>query len=76
MIKKMIYFSNAVIGDLSNLFFNLKSKNTTQIVKKGELSVEAIITIILVLVVLFILLLYISTRGKTLENIWAKGPFG
>lgn len=44
--------------------------------KKGEISVNAIIGIIILVITLFILLAIIIKRGERMEDIWSKSPFG
>ena len=44
--------------------------------KKGDVTVNTIIGIVIVLVTLFILLAILISRGKYLDAAWKKGPFG
>ena len=44
--------------------------------KKGEISVETIIGIVILLITLFILLAIVITRGNYLDTVWGNGPFG
>ena len=44
--------------------------------KKGEISVNTIIGIVILLITLFILLAIMMKRGERMQDIWDKSPFG
>jgi len=54
--------------------FNLKYSFVRY--KKGEISVNTLIGIVILIITLFILLAIIIKRGERIQDIWNKSPFG
>ena len=74
LIKPLIKQQTMIIALIKHNIYNLKYNLVRY--KKGEISVNAIIGIVILIITLFILLAIIVKRGERMQDIWVKSPFG
>ncbi len=63
-----------IIALIAHNIYNLKYNFIRY--KKGEISVNTIIGVVILLITLFILLAIIMKRGERMQDIWSRSPFG